>query len=108
MGKRNDAALIAGLREPAGTPEGAWKSAGLLRPTLDALAVAYRVGQSFRHTDPASMQAGSAESSAACTRGGFDGGHIFPRPKESPFLASFVCCLAQTTAGGAHAAAALA
>lgn len=127
MDKGNNAALIADLRDPGGTPEGAWKSAGLLRLTLDALAVAYRVCQSFRHTepsalpvrwhvlagrqdriDPSSMQAGSAESSAACTRCWLDGGHFSSRPQESPFLASFVCRLAQTTVGGARAAAALA
>ncbi|GKS83168.1 hypothetical protein AVMA1855_03470 [Acidovorax sp. SUPP1855] len=125
--KGNDAALIADLRDPVGTPEGAWKSAGLLRLTLDALAVAYRVCQSFRHTepgalpvrwhvlagrqdriDPLSMQAWSAESSATRTRGWLDGGHFSSRPQESPFLAPFVCRLAQTTAGGARAAAALA
>ncbi len=126
-GKDNDAALIADLREQGGTPEEVFESAELMRLTLDALAADYQVCQSFRHTepgvlsvplhvfagrqdriDPASMQAWSAESSAGCTLDWFEGGHFFLRQQEGPFLESLVRRLAQTTAGGAHAAAALA
>lgn len=127
VGKDNDAALIADLREQGGTPQEVFESAELLRLTLDALGADYRVCQSFRYAspcalpvplhvfagrqdriDPASLQAWAAESSAACTLDWFDGGHFFLRQQEPSFLETLVGRLSQTTAGGPHAAAALA
>lgn len=125
--KDDDAALIADLRKQGGTPEEVFASAELMRITLDVLGADYRVCESFRHAGgkalpipvhafggrlddiaPERIEAWSAEADAAFTLDWFEGGHFFIRQQESQVLLAIRRRLAQTLAGGAHAAVAFA
>ncbi|RST55764.1 thioesterase II family protein [Variovorax sp. MHTC-1] len=125
--KDDDAALIADLRKQGGTPEEVFASAELMRITLDVLGADYRVCESFRHRGgsampfpvhafggrqddiaPERIEAWAAEADAGFTLDWFDGGHFFIRQQESRVLLALQRRLAQTLAGGVHAAVAFA
>jgi len=125
--KDDDAALIADLRKQGGTPPEVFESAELMRITLGVLGADYRVCESFRPFDRKALpvpvhafaglrddiaaeriEAWSVEAAGAFTVDWFEGGHFFIRHQEQQVLQAIERHLAQTFAGGAHAAVALA
>jgi surfactin synthase thioesterase subunit len=114
VGKDNDAALIADLREQGGTPEEVFGCAELLRLTLDTLGADYRLCESFDGIAAASLVtpiqvfAGQQDSIAAerldawryetenaFSLTWFEGGHFFIREREQEVLTALVRGLEQ-------------
>lgn len=106
-GLRDDAALIADLREQGGTPEAVFESDDMMRLTLDVLAADYSLCDSHgyaggrplavplhayggRRDDVGidRLEAWSEETSDRFTVDWFDGGHFFVRHEEAPLLAT--------------------
>lgn len=127
VGKNNDAALIADLREQGGTPQEVFENAELLRLTLDTLDADYRICESFRHKaaeplpvllhvfagrqddiEAERIEAWRREAGTTFSLDWFDGGHFFIRPHEQAVLAAIVRDLVHQYSGVKHAATAIA
>lgn len=106
---QGEAALIADLRQQAGTPEEVFNHPELLAMTLDLLAIDYRVCGSFQHAEllrlPVSINvfAGRQDDIEASklndwklagtqtfTLDWFEGGHFYLRQSEEQFLSNLV------------------
>lgn len=110
---RDDAALIADLRQQGGTPEAVFDTPELLRLTLDTLGADYRLCASFRYRRAAPLNmpvhaftgrddaitteqvaAWEHEAGGAFSLDWFEGGHFFIRQQQSRVLATIARLLA--------------